>query len=54
MRGREYSSLKAFAAIAQHRSFSGAARDGGVSASALSHIIRDLEKRLGVVYRANG
>jgi DNA-binding transcriptional LysR family regulator len=48
MRGSEYSSLKAFAAIAQHRSFSGAAKDIGVSASALSQIIRDLEKRLGV------
>jgi DNA-binding transcriptional LysR family regulator len=48
MRGSEFSSLKAFAAIAKHRSFSGAARDVGVSPSALSQIIRDLEKRLGV------
>ena len=48
MRGSEFSSLKAFAAIAKHRSFSGTARDIGVSPSALSEIIRDLEKRLGV------
>lgn len=38
--------LTAFVAIAQQRSFSGAARTLGVSASALSHAMRGLEARL--------
>lgn len=38
--------LTAFIAIAEHRSFSGAARVMGVSPSALSHSMRNLEARL--------
>src|SRR5262249_52396426 len=48
MRGSEFSNLRAFTAIARHRSFSGAARELGVSPSALSQILRELEKRLGL------
>lgn len=40
--------LNAFIAIAEHRSFSAAARVLGVSPSALSHTIRHLEAGLGV------
>jgi DNA-binding transcriptional LysR family regulator len=38
--------LTAFVAIAEQRSFSGAARTLGVSPSALSHSMRGLEARL--------
>ncbi len=37
-----------FMAIARHRSFSRAAIELGVSASALSHALKGLETRLGV------
>ena len=40
--------LDAFAAVARHRSFRGAAAVRGVSASALSETVRRLEARLGV------
>lgn len=40
--------LDAFASVARHRSFSKAAPECGVSASALSHAMRTLETRLGV------
>jgi DNA-binding transcriptional LysR family regulator len=40
--------LLAFRAVARERSFSRAAAQMGVSRSALSHTIRDLEERLGV------
>lgn len=40
--------LAAFAAIARARSFTAAAADLGVSPSALSHSMRDLEERMGV------
>ncbi len=40
--------LAVFAAIARHRSFSKAALELGVSASALSHSLKGLEARLGV------
>lgn len=40
--------LDAFAAVAAHRSFRGAAAARGVSASTLSQAVRDLEERLGV------
>jgi DNA-binding transcriptional LysR family regulator len=40
--------LTAFAAVAERRSFSRAAVALGVSASALSHSVRELEARLGV------
>lgn len=41
-------SLDSFAAIARHGSFRRAAVERGVSASTLSHTLRDLEARLGV------
>src|SRR5579885_3575416 len=40
--------LADFAAVAAHGSFRRAARERGVSPSALSHAIRELEERLGV------
>lgn len=40
--------LDAFAAVARHRSFRKAAAERGVSASALSHSLRNLEERLGI------
>lgn len=40
--------LNAFVAVARRRSFAGAARDLGVSTSALSQSVRQLEARLGV------
>lgn len=42
------SDLRAFVAVAQHRSFRGAADALGMSRSALSHSLRVLEQRLGV------
>ncbi len=47
MRGAEFAELSAFAAIAQERSFRKAAARLGVTPSALSHVIRALEARLG-------
>lgn len=44
----DLSELDAFACVARHRSFSKAALECGVSASALSHAIRTLETRLAV------
>jgi DNA-binding transcriptional LysR family regulator len=41
-------SLNAFLAVARHRGFASAARDLGVSTSALSQSVRQLEARLGV------
>ncbi len=41
-------SLSSFIAVARRRSFAGAARDLGVSTSALSQSVRQLEARLGV------
>ena len=40
--------LAVFAAVARHRSFSRAALELGVSASALSHSLKGLESRLGI------
>lgn len=40
--------LSAFLAVAEERSFTGAAKRLGVSPSALSHAIRGLEERIGV------
>ncbi len=48
MRGSEFAELKAFAAIVERASFARAADHLGVSRSALSQIIRQLEGRLGV------
>ena len=42
------SDLKAFAAVAAHRSFRKAADELGLSASSLSHVVRTLEQNLGV------
>ncbi|MDT8759623.1 LysR family transcriptional regulator [Sphingomonas psychrotolerans] len=44
----EFGALRAFAAVAGQRSFSRAAQQLGVSASALSQIVRGLEERLGI------
>ena len=48
MRGTEFAELTAFMAIARERSFRRAARRIGLSPSALSRTLRDLEDRLGV------
>src|ERR1700720_2100064 len=48
MRGGDFSELKALAAVVEHASFTRAAADLGMSASALSQTIRQLEARLGV------
>ncbi len=45
---RDLNDLLAFVAVARERSFTRAAAQLGVSQSALSHTIRDLEERLGV------
>lgn len=41
-------SLSAFVAVARRRSFAAAARELGISSSALSQSVRQLETRLGV------
>jgi DNA-binding transcriptional LysR family regulator len=46
-RGSEYAELSAFVAVAKERSFRRAAARLGLSPSALSRVIRDLEDRLG-------
>jgi DNA-binding transcriptional LysR family regulator len=48
MRGSEFAELKAFVAVVDRASFARAADHLGVSRSALSQIIRQLESRLGV------
>src|SRR5260221_10783330 len=48
MRGSEFAELKAFAAVGERASFARAADHLGLSASALSQTIRQLEGRLGV------
>jgi DNA-binding transcriptional LysR family regulator len=48
MRGKNFNDLLAFLAVANERSFTKAAARLGLSQSALSHTIRDLEERLGV------
>ena len=47
MRGSDYAELKAFAAVVERSSFARAAEHLGVSPSALSQTIRQLEARLG-------
>lgn len=47
MRGAEFAELMAFMAIADERSFRGAALRLNISPSALSHSMRSLEQRLG-------
>ncbi|EFE98292.1 LysR family transcriptional regulator [Serratia odorifera] len=48
MRGGDFAELRAFVAIAEHGSFARAAAHLGMSASALSQTLRNLETRLGV------
>jgi len=48
MRGSEFAELKAFAAVVERSSFARAAEHLGLSPSALSQTIRQLEARLGV------
>lgn len=48
MRGAEFAELKAFVAVVDRTSFARAADHLGLSRSALSQIIRQLESRLGV------
>ena len=48
MRGSEFAELKAFAAVVERTSFTRAADHLGLSPSALSQTIRQLETRLGV------
>jgi DNA-binding transcriptional LysR family regulator len=48
MRGSEFAELKAFAAVVERASFARAAEHLGLSPSALSQTIRQLETRLGV------
>jgi DNA-binding transcriptional LysR family regulator len=48
MRGSDFAELRAFAAIVERASFARAAKHLGMSASALSQTIRQLEGRLGV------
>lgn len=48
MRGAEFAELKAFVAVVDRASFARAADHLGLSRSALSQIIRQLESRLGV------
>lgn len=47
MRGFEFAELKAFAAVVERKSFARAAEHLGLSPSALSQTIRQLESRLG-------
>src|ERR1700712_1180841 len=44
-----FSQLQSFLAVARHRSLSGAARELGVSRSAVSQTVRQLEEQLRVV-----
>ena len=48
MRGTDFANLNAFAAVVEHRSFVRAAAHLGITPSALSQTIRQLEERLGV------
>lgn len=48
MRANEFSELAAFEAVARHRSFRRASEERGVTASAISHTVSNLEARVGV------
>src|SRR3982750_4103704 len=47
-----FQQLQAFLAVARHRSFSGAARELGVTRSAVSQAVKQLEEHLRVVLLA--
>src|SRR5689334_15507174 len=48
MRGTQFSELSAFVAVGEHRNFTRAAAQLGISPPTLSQAIRSLEERLGV------
>ena len=48
MRTTELSELSAFDAVARHKSFRRAGEERGVTASAISHALSNLEKRVGI------
>ncbi|WP_019832896.1 LysR family transcriptional regulator [Sphingomonas sp. PR090111-T3T-6A] len=48
MRATDLSELAAFDAVARHRSFRRASEERGVTASAISHAVRNLEDRVGI------
>jgi DNA-binding transcriptional LysR family regulator len=48
MRATDLSELAAFDAVARHRSFRRAAEERGVTASAISHAVSNLEARVGI------
>jgi DNA-binding transcriptional LysR family regulator len=48
MRGSQFADLSAFVTVAEHRNFTKAAAQLGISRSSLSQTIRSLEERLGV------
>ncbi|MBB3440222.1 LysR family transcriptional regulator [Rhizobium sp. BK379] len=48
MRATELSEMAAFAAVARHKSFRKAGEERGVTASAISHAVLNLEDRIGI------
>lgn len=48
MRASELAELAAFAAVARHKSFRKAGEERGVTASAISHAVLNLESRIGI------
>lgn len=48
MRATDLSELAAFEAVARHRSFRKAGEERGVTASAMSHAVTNLEERIGI------
>ena len=48
MRATDLSELAAFDAVARHRSFRRAGEERGVTASAISHAVSNLEARVGI------
>ena len=48
MRASDLSELAAFEAVARHRSFRKAGEERGVTASAISHAVSNLEERIGI------
>jgi DNA-binding transcriptional LysR family regulator len=48
MRATDLSEMAAFAAVARHLSFRKAGEERGVTASAISHAVLNLEERIGI------